>query len=99
MAILWRVFIKVVKKLRIIARIYALSLPIFSIKKEITKLSQGLIYKKRPGDMIQSLMDFGSLICKPQNPICEECFIKKKCKSFEKKLTNIIPAYYHNITT
>ena len=30
-------------------------------------------------------MELGALICKPNNPICEECPISKNCKSFVKK--------------
>lgn len=76
---------------RVIARIYGLYLPVNQIKKEIKKYSEGLIHKKQPGKIIQSLMDFGSLICKPRNPDCEKCFLKKICISYEKNLTNVIP--------
>ena len=30
-------------------------------------------------------MELGALICKPNNPICNQCPIKKNCKSFRKK--------------
>ena len=30
-------------------------------------------------------MELGALICKPKNPICNQCPISKKCKSFENK--------------
>ena len=30
-------------------------------------------------------MELGALICKPSNPICNQCPIKKNCKSYRKK--------------
>tara|TARA_B100000123_G_scaffold198922_1_gene149294 strand:- start:562 stop:987 length:426 start_codon:yes stop_codon:yes gene_type:complete len=30
-------------------------------------------------------MELGALICKPSNPICVQCPIRKNCKSFKKK--------------
>ena len=41
--------------------------------------------------MIQCLMDYGSLVCLPRNPICDECVINKFCVSHKKNLTNSIP--------
>ena len=39
----------------------------------------------RPSDYAQALMELGALICKPINPLCDQCPISKKCKSFKKK--------------
>jgi A/G-specific adenine glycosylase len=39
----------------------------------------------RSSDYAQALMELGALICKPTNPICSQCPISKKCKSFKKK--------------
>ena len=59
-------------------------------KREIQK--DNLLKKKsilgissRSSDYAQSLMELGALICKPSNPICDECPISKNCKSFKKK--------------
>ncbi len=58
--------------------------------KEIHK--ENLIKKKsifgmssRPSDYTQALMELGALICKPTNPLCHQCPISNKCKSFLKK--------------
>ena len=59
-------------------------------KKEIQK--DNLVQRKiifgttsRSGDYAQALMELGAIICKPNNPICDKCPIKKKCKSYKKK--------------
>jgi len=38
-----------------------------------------LFETKRNGDLAEALMEFGALICKPQDPKCDECKIKKMC--------------------
>ena len=35
----------------------------------------------RSRDYAQALMELGALICKPTNPLCNQCPIFKKCKS------------------
>ena len=59
-------------------------------EKEIQK--NNLIKKKsifgitsRSRDYAQALMELGALICKPTNPMCNQCPISKKCKSLQKK--------------
>tara|TARA_B100000945_G_scaffold318171_1_gene322471 strand:+ start:731 stop:1711 length:981 start_codon:yes stop_codon:yes gene_type:complete len=39
----------------------------------------------RSSDYAQALMELGALICKPSNPICNQCPIRKNCKSYKKK--------------
>ena len=59
-------------------------------EKEIQK--DYLVQKKtifgttlRSSDYAQALMELGALICKPINPKCNQCPIRKNCKSFKKK--------------
>ena len=66
------------------------------LKKENEIQKENLIEKKsilgfsnRSGDYAQALMEFGALVCKPTNPICRQCPITKKCKSFKKKDFNL----------
>ena len=39
----------------------------------------------RSSDYAQALMELGALICKPKNPLCDQCPIRKNCKSYKKK--------------
>ena len=38
-----------------------------------------LFKTKRNGDLAEALIEFGALICKPKDPKCNECRIKKMC--------------------
>ena len=44
----------------------------------------------RSSDYAQALMELGALICKPTNPLCSQCPISNKCKSFQKKDFDLI---------
>ena len=59
-------------------------------KKEIQKdnlVNKKIIFGKtmRSSDYAQALMELGALICKPKNPLCDQCPIRKNCKSYKKK--------------
>ncbi len=60
------------------------------LKKDKDIQKDNLIKKKsifgvsaRSSDYAQALMELGALICKPANPLCNQCPISKKCKSFK----------------
>ena len=43
----------------------------------------------RSSDYAQALMELGALLCKPNNPTCIKCPIRKNCKSYIKKDFNL----------
>ncbi len=43
----------------------------------------------RSSDYAQALMELGALLCKPNNPACIKCPIRKNCKSYIKKDFNL----------
>ena len=51
----------------------------------------------RSSDYAQALMELGALICKPRNPICNECPISKKCKSYKKNDFDLTKSKKKNI--
>lgn len=76
---------------RILLRLNGISLPAKKAKKELSNISKQLNPKNRIGDYIQSLMDIGSKICKPNIPECDVCPIQTFCNSYKNDLTQIIP--------
>ncbi len=76
---------------RIIARLFSINQPVTKIKKDLSNYADLFISNKFSSDLIQSFMDYGSLICTPRNPNCSICKIRKYCLGFEKKLQNSIP--------
>jgi len=47
-----------------------------------TEKTVNLFITKRNGDFAEALMEFGALICKPKDPRCHECKIKKMCEYY-----------------
>lgn len=76
---------------RILARFYGFKQPLIKIKNKLKNKSNFFISKKNSTNLIQAFMDYGSLICTPRNPDCNNCVIKKNCISFKKNLQNLIP--------
>jgi len=79
--------------LRVLSRFFGIKKPIDSAegKKLFSRLAYELLNKKQPGIYNQALMDFGAVICKPQNPLCQNCVLKKHCYAFKNKLVNELP--------
>ena len=52
-------------------------------KKNLIEKKKVFGISKRSSDYAQALMELGALVCKPNNPFCNQCPISKKCKSFK----------------
>lgn len=53
-----------------------------AVRKEVARWAEAALPKGRASDYNQSLMDFGSLVCKPRRPVCDECFLRERCAAF-----------------
>ena len=52
-------------------------------KKLVNSNSKMLFNNKRNADFVEALMEFGALICRPKDPKCVVCCLKKSCKYFK----------------
>ena len=52
-------------------------------KRLIETNKKNLFKIKRNSDLVEALMEFGALICKPKEPKCLNCTIKNICKYFK----------------
>ncbi len=66
---------------RIISRFYGIFTPIDSNNaySEFASLVEKIIGKNNPGDVNQSLMELGAIICLPKRPNCSICPVSNKC--------------------
>lgn len=78
---------------RVIARLMAIEDPIDdrAIEKRIDQLAQAFLDKSDPGTFNQAIMDLGSTVCTPRNPLCDECPIQERCVAHEKGIAYLIP--------
>ena len=61
-------------------------------QKLLWQFSDDILPRKDCGDFNQALMELGSEICQPQNPVCVRCPVKNLCPTFVKGLQAVIPA-------
>lgn len=78
---------------RVLSRVFGIATPIDSTegKKQFEQLAQQLLDKKNPSTYNQAIMDFGALVCKPQNPLCEQCPFSSECKALELNKISLLP--------
>ncbi len=65
---------------RVFSRILNKEIERINFEKVINDNSKKLFYLKRNSDLAEALMEFGALICKPKNPNCSDCCLKRNCK-------------------
>ncbi len=69
---------------RVLSRYFGISTPIDTNegKKFYYTLAESLLDTGQPGQYNQAIMDFGAVVCKPKNPLCNQCIHKKSCVAF-----------------
>jgi len=74
---------------RVFARLINKKKERINFEKLILLNKKKLFSTNRNADFVEALMEFGALICKPKDPKCGVCCLKKKCKYFKssKKIT------------
>ena len=78
---------------RVLSRFFGIDTPVDSStgKKIFTALAETLLDKKQPGIYNQAIMDFGAVVCKPQNPLCSTCPLKARCIALLQGRVNVLP--------
>jgi A/G-specific adenine glycosylase len=76
---------------RVVARLFAVTLPLPEAKAEIKALAETLSPAKRPGDFAQAMMDLGATICTPRRPACGLCPVHPECRGYAEGLAEVLP--------
>lgn len=78
---------------RVLSRYFGIDTPVGTAggKKLYSELANALLDKKQAGVFNQAIMDFGAVICKPQNPMCTQCPQQMDCQAYEHRLMNLLP--------
>lgn len=85
---------------RVLARYFGIDTDIQSTegKKIFETIANELLDKKTPGIYNQAIMDFGAVICKPKNPLCDSCILKTRCIANLRSITDKLPVKNAKIT-
>ncbi len=79
--------------IRVISRFFEINEPFNSAngKKLIKGLANQILDASNPAEHNQAMMELGSLICKPQNPLCSICPIAANCMAHLAKTVSNYP--------
>jgi A/G-specific adenine glycosylase len=76
---------------RVIARLYAVTMPLPAGKAEIGRQARALTPTTRAGDFAQALMDLGATICTPKKPACALCPWIRSCAAHARGEAELFP--------
>jgi A/G-specific adenine glycosylase len=84
---------------RVLARFFGIGEPVDTTagKKMFASLARELIDKSQAGIYNQAIMDFGAVICKPAQPLCDGCPLQKKCVAYDTSMVGSLPVKEKNI--
>lgn len=83
---------------RVLARYFGIETPVNSSKgkKEFTIVANEVMDTSQPGTFNQAIMEFGSLQCKPKNPLCVSCPLNAGCIAFKENRIYELPVKLKN---
>lgn len=55
------------------------------------KWAQSLIDAKEPGKWNQAMMELGARVCRPRDPLCDECPVRRSCRAYRSGRTADFP--------
>ncbi len=79
--------------LRVLCRYFGISddIRLNGTKAQIQNFADNLIPGSNPGDFNQAVMELGATVCKPSNPLCDECPLSVQCTAYNSARTETIP--------
>src|SRR5690606_21179043 len=76
---------------RVLARVFAVAMPLPAAKPELRSLAGRVTPAQRPGDFVQAMMDLGAAICTPRNPECLICPLAQPCRARARGIAGELP--------
>jgi A/G-specific adenine glycosylase len=78
---------------RVLSRYFGVTTPVDCIegRRLFNELAEVLLDHKKPGVFNQAIMDFGAIICKPQQPLCLQCVQRKECEAYRHNAVDRLP--------
>ncbi|WP_083240364.1 A/G-specific adenine glycosylase [Methyloceanibacter methanicus] len=76
---------------RVLARLFAVEMPLPAAKPQIKALAERLTPAEHAGDFAQALMDLGAMVCTPRRPACGRCPVRPDCRGVAAGLADLLP--------
>lgn len=78
---------------RVVARLFNINLPVNhpSSKKVFMEILNEMIHNVDPSQFNNAMMEFGAMLCKPEQPACNECPVSYSCEALKNKNVHLLP--------
>jgi A/G-specific adenine glycosylase len=76
---------------RVIARLFAIEVPLPAARRTLRALAHSMVPPERPGDFAQAMMDLGAVVCLPVSPRCTVCPWSGICRARREGLPESLP--------
>ncbi len=79
--------------LRVCSRLWGIETPMRdkALADDVRARLTPLIRTVNPSHFNQAMMETGALICKPRNPLCDQCLLSRYCVAFKTNRTGELP--------
>lgn len=79
--------------IRVLSRVFGITTPWDTTagKRQFAALAQEQLPPNHAGEYNQAIMDFGAVVCTPQNPGCPDCVLQMLCLAYKGNLVNELP--------
>lgn len=79
--------------LRVCSRLWGMATPMRdkALADDVRARLVPLIRTVNPSHFNQAMMETGALICKPRNPLCDQCLLARHCVAFKTNRTDELP--------
>jgi len=76
---------------RVVARLEGIQESGHKLRRSVQALMGRMVPDHRPGDYVQAMMDLGSAICTPKQPLCVDCPLSANCFAYLNNQTDQLP--------
>lgn len=79
--------------MRVLARVYAIDTDLrqTNTRRRLQQLADAIVPAGRAGAFNEALMELGALVCRPKNPACHDCPIRRFCRAFQENRVGELP--------
>ncbi|MBU3655583.1 MAG: A/G-specific adenine glycosylase [Alphaproteobacteria bacterium] len=76
---------------RVMARLFCLPELPPALNKSAAQAGAGLVAPHRCGDLVQAVMELGSLVCRARQPSCDLCPLRQHCQAYQRGVVEDYP--------
>lgn len=79
--------------MRVLARVYAIDADLrqTNTRRRLQQLADTIMPAGRAGAFNEALMELGALVCRPKNPACHDCPVRRFCRAFKEGRIGELP--------